>query len=100
LPEENILCGSIPQEEVRDFFLEFLKPGEDNRIPHLSLCDNNLVGLVSRHPEQAAYALLHLLESLDLIEHGISARCSWLTAKGLEFLDEVKKWKDEEQEIA
>ncbi len=84
-------CGS-PEDAYN--FLRLALQGFDRRGVHDKPptrewinAEAALVEMVKASPETAAHALLHLLDSRDVIEHGGSVGGSWLTALGEALVD-------------
>ena len=75
------VCSCADTEAVAKTLIRVLEFASDNVGQYHKLFDD----------DGAYYLIAGQLERNDLIEHGVSIRCAWITEKGKEFLTKLKE---------
>jgi hypothetical protein len=81
------LCGCGNPEEAYNFCREALSACDRRGGGEWTSAQDAVRDLILRDPDVAAHAILHLLDNLQLIEHGGSIGGSWLTPRGERIVD-------------
>lgn len=76
------LCGCGCPELVHKLLLDCLKCNEEKRI-----IPQRIEELVRERPEVVTEFILHFLDSKDLTDHGGSVYSSWLSERGIQFIE-------------
>lgn len=76
-------CGCGDPEDVHSFLVECLQAFEVVDCGGI----DRMAEIIRRSPETAAEYLAHVLTECSLLEHGSSARGSWLTELGRQFVE-------------
>jgi len=96
------MCECGRPEEVKNFLYDLLKNHKDSRDQPYSFEQSDV--LVNKRkeiiknidPDIIFEIIFHFLDKVELVEHGGSVYGSWYTEEGLEFLNLLSEFKDEE----
>lgn len=76
-------CGCGDPEAVHAFAIECVQQFAEGGGRKLG----GVLDAVKADPESAAELIAHVLTNANLLEHGSSARCSWVTELGKQFIE-------------